>query len=78
MALISLTSKSVSSIDPVRLGSIIESLLKQTESQIDAVDDALERLMGRVRFVRAQATSPGASTGTILAVKWEPKEVAHG
>ena len=64
-------------IDPVRLGAIIESLLKQAESQIDAVDDALERHVGRVRFVRAQATYPGASTGTILAVEWEPKEAAH-
>lgn len=65
-------------IDPVRLGSIIESLLKQAESQIDAVDDALERHVGRVRFVRARANYPGASTGSILAVEWEPKEVAHG
>ena len=65
-------------IDPVRLGAVIESLLKQAESQIDAVGDALEKHVGHVRFVRAKAKYPGASTGTILAVEWEPQEVTHG
>lgn len=65
------------SVDPAHIGSILESLLKQAESQFDAAEEALDKHIGHIQFIRARANYSGAATGKIVGVTLEPKEAAH-
>ena len=65
------------SVDPAHIESILDSLLKQAESQFDAAEEALDKHIGHIQFIRAKAGYTGAATGEIVSVALEPKEAAH-
>ena len=70
-------SEGEATISPSSLAEVLESLLKQAESQFDAAEAALDKHVGHIQFVRAQAGYAGAATGKIVGVTLEPREAAH-
>lgn len=68
---------SLPEVNPVRVGCILENLLKHAKSQIDAADSALEEHVGSVLFIRATAQNHTAAMGAFLDVEVEPMEAAH-
>ena len=58
-------------ISPADYAAVVESLLNDARRTLVAMRDPLEAQVGRIFFLRATATNPGAETGEIVGVEIE-------